>query len=75
MLKREEQLMYATVKITVIPRYSRWLRSQETPRIARCGAHIQTGVAFQSVKFKRKTILNLCIFIHHMYSEIYMHGF
>jgi hypothetical protein len=64
-----------TERDTVIPRYSRVLRSQEMPRIARFGVHSKTGVTFQSVKYKRKTSLYLCLFVYNMYIEIYMYGF
>jgi hypothetical protein len=63
---------------TVIPRYSRVLRFHEMPRIwkpriARFGAHSKTGITFRSVKFKRKTSQNVCLFVCYMYSEIYVY--
>jgi hypothetical protein len=39
------------------------LHSQEIPRIVKFGAHSKTGVTFKSMKFKRKTSLNLSQFI------------
>lgn len=44
---------------TVIPRYSRGLRSQEMPQMANFGACSKTGATLQSVKFERKTSLSI----------------